>query len=99
MPWFYSDFMDSLKRTDAVFEKAKKLALVNFATGDGMPTRGMVNDAISDAESDAAQTDDELAMYVRRLVRLVRKQDPENPVAASAVEFLKCTGHAKIFSR
>lgn len=91
--------MDSMKRTDALFREAKKLAMVNPANGDGMPTLGMVHEAIADAESDAAQEANELAMYVRRLARLVRKQDPENDVAAKAVEFLKGTGHAKIFSR
>ena len=91
--------MDSMKRTDALFREAKKLALVNPASGDGMPTLGMVHEAIADAESDAAQESEELAAYVRRLVRIVRKHDPENDVAAKAVEFLKCTGNAKIFSR
>ena len=91
--------MKSKDRTEALFRQAKKLALINPINGDGLPTFAMVHEAISDAENDAAQESLELAMYVRRLAHIVRKSDEANPVAAKAVEFLKCTGHAKPISR
>lgn len=95
--------MKSLARTEALFRQAKKLALINPINGDGLPTFAMVHNAISDAENDAendaAQESLELAMFVRRLAHIVRKSDEANPVAAKAVEFLKCTGHAKPISR
>ena len=91
--------MKSKDRTEALFRQAKKLALINPINGDGLPTFSMVHNAISDAENDAAQESLELAMYVRSLAHIVRKSDEANPVAAKAVEFLKCTGHAKPISR
>lgn len=38
---------------------------------------------------------DELAMHTRRLVRAVRKHEPESRVAASAVRYLLRTGRPK----
>lgn len=45
--------MNSHRRTDIVFEEAKKLGLVNPMTDEGAPTRRMISEAISDAEGDA----------------------------------------------
>jgi len=80
------------RRAEAVFNKAKELGLINPATGDGMPTVEMVKAAIFEADADASPETDELAMYVRRLARIVKKTDPENKIVASAVEFLTCVG-------
>lgn len=45
--------MTPQKRTDIVFDKAKKLGLENPVTNEGAPTRKMVAEAINDAEGDA----------------------------------------------
>jgi len=45
--------MTPQKRTDVVFDKAKKLGLENPITNEGAPTREMVGEAINDAEGDA----------------------------------------------
>lgn len=87
--------MKPYRRAEALFEKAKKLTLINPITNEGAPTFGMVHEAIEHAANDAAQEADELAFYVRRLVRVVRKTEPTNDAAAKAVEFLKCVGRLK----
>ncbi len=85
--------MSPHQRTEILFAEAKKLGLVGL-NGDGAPTQTMVASAIVDA-GDYGDECSELAVYVRRLVRIVRKTDPENAVAKSAVEFLKCIGQVK----
>jgi hypothetical protein len=45
--------MTPQKRTDVVFDKAKKLSLENPITNEGAPTREMVAEAINNAEGDA----------------------------------------------
>lgn len=89
--------MDPHKRASILFDRCKKDGLVGI-NGDGAPTREMVAEAIIDAGDYSAEAS-ELATYCRRLVRLVRKTDPSNKVAASCVEFLRCIGEAKAINR
>lgn len=89
--------MDAYERAERLFSKAKELGLVGV-NGDGAPTLGMVAEAIVDA-GDYSGEASELAAYCRRLVRIVRKTDPNNAVAKSAVDFLKCIGEAKAINR
>lgn len=88
--------MNSEKRTTSLFDEAKKLGLTNPVTGDGMPTFEMIQEALSAAESASGAETSEVAMYCRRLVRLVRKTDPKNAIARDAVAFLKCIGQSQI---
>jgi Asp-tRNA(Asn)/Glu-tRNA(Gln) amidotransferase B subunit len=81
--------MDSHKRAARLFSKAKNQGLIGL-NGDGAPTIEMVAEAIDDGDYSAEAS--ELAAYCRRLVRIVRMTDPENSVARSCVEFLRCIG-------
>lgn len=89
--------MDAYERAERLFTKAKESGLVGV-NGDGAPTLGMVAEAITDA-GDYSGEASELAAYCRRLVRIVRKTDPKNEVAAKCVEFLRCIGEAKAINR
>ncbi|HYB97548.1 MAG TPA: hypothetical protein VEC57_00245 [Candidatus Limnocylindrales bacterium] len=89
--------MEPHDRAAALFERCKQAGLVGI-NGDGAPTRDMVAEAILDAGDYSAECS-ELATYCRRLVRLVRKTDPQNKVAADCVEFLRCIGEAKAINR
>jgi len=91
--------MNANQRAEELFSRARKLGLANPITGEAAPTLPMVQHAMIECEADTAPEADDLATFVRRLVRIVRKTDPHNAVAASAVEFLKCTGRSKIFTR
>ena len=82
------------QRTEALFTTAKQLGLIGF-NGDATPTFNMVREAITEAENDTAPEADELATYVKRLARRLRKHEKDSPLADSAIEFVKCTGHAK----
>ena len=42
-------------RVIKLFDEAKELDLINPITGDGMPTLGMIEDALHDAFSDGRQ--------------------------------------------
>lgn len=48
--------MDAHKRTEYLFDEAKRKGLENPVTQDGMPTRGMVASAICDAENDSRES-------------------------------------------
>lgn len=73
--------------------------MINPVTQEGAPSWGMINEALLDAYYNGRPEADDLAMLVRRLVVIVRKNDPENDVAKKAIEFLRITGNAKTFSR
>jgi len=90
--------MDATQRTEALFNTAKKLGLVGLS-GDGAPTFKMVLETIMDSENDTAPEADELAIYVKRLARRLRKYEPDTKLVSDAVEFLKCTGHSKPLGR
>jgi len=85
--------MDAYERAEQLFAKAKETGLVGV-NGDGAPTLGMVAEAIVDA-GDYSGEASELAVYCRRLVRIVRKTDPDNEVAEKCVDFLRCIGEIK----
>jgi hypothetical protein len=46
--------MDNHDRSNRLFDKAKKLGMVNPMTSDGAPNREMVAEVIMEAESDAS---------------------------------------------
>lgn len=83
--------MNAHKRAEKLVDRAKALGLVNPVTNTGAPTEAMIAEAIVDGGDYAAEAS-ELAVYVRRLVRIVRRTDPENAVAAKAVEYLRAIG-------
>jgi hypothetical protein len=84
--------MDGNKIAERLFARAKESGLVNPVTNMGAPTLEHVAEAI-DLVRDSAEVD-ELATYCRRLIRAVRKTDPNNPVAAKCVEYLREVGQA-----
>lgn len=86
--------MDAYKRAATLFAKAKASGLVNPVTDEGAPTEAQIAEAIIDAGDYGAELS-EVSTYARRLVRIVRKTDPENAVAKSAVEFLRCIGECR----
>ena len=51
--------MEATDRATKIFDEAKETGLVNPVTGDGMPTWGMVVDAIQAAEDSAVEKDSE----------------------------------------
>jgi hypothetical protein len=65
--------MNAQKRTDILLNEAKKLGLVNPVTGDGMPTHGMIAEAISDAEGDAVHTGRNQIGYSIALQRAIER--------------------------
>lgn len=86
---------DAHKRARSILDCCIKQGLVNPVTGEGSPTETMLAEELLCVENNTSPESDELAAYVRRLARIVRKHDPDNAVAASAVRFLACTGHIK----
>jgi hypothetical protein len=86
--------MEPIKRAEKLFDNAKKLGLVNPINGDGMPTVGMVHEAICDAEYKLDDELSDLRHIVRRLAKIIRKTDPENETVKDVVKFLKAHGGA-----
>lgn len=82
--------MDAHQTADRLLSRAKAAGLINPVTGEGAPTREQIAFELDLYRDSAAM--DELATYACRLVRLVRKTDPSNKVAADCVEFLRCIG-------
>lgn len=75
--------------------KCRREGLVNPVTGEGSPTEQMLAEEFAHANSQLEGQIDELAIYVARLARAVRKHEPANPVAKKAVEYLTRIGRAK----
>lgn len=87
--------IDAHKHARLLLDRCKRDGLVNPVTGEGSPTEDMLAEELLCVESDTAPETEDLAMYVRRLARVVRKYEPNNKLAADAIGLLVCTGHIK----
>lgn len=85
---------DYRKRASNLLRRCEQLGQVNPVTGQGAPTEEQIASEFLAIEGNASAELDEVATYVRRLIRIVRKTDPENQVATKAAEFLRCIGLA-----
>lgn len=81
------------ERIDHLMSRCLGAGLVNPVTGEGAPTRAMLIEAIVDSKDYEAEYEN-TAMLCRRLIRALRKHDPENKLAKDAAEFLHCVGMA-----
>ena len=91
--------MNSHKRTDRLFDEAKKLGLDNPMTDDGAPTRRMVSEAISDAEGDTIAKGEAFLAGIDRAVEFHRgnQNDPHgvgNAVIVALTEIQKAYSDA-----
>lgn len=82
------------KRASNLLKKCEERGQVNPVTGQGAPTEEQIAYEFLAIESNSNAELSEVATYARRLIRIVRKTDPENAVAKSAAEFLRCIGLA-----
>ena len=71
--------MTPQKRTDAIFDQAKKLGLENPVTSEGAPTREMVAEAINDAEGDAESCREAFVSRLNQRIEYHRSAQTGNP--------------------
>lgn len=75
--------------------KCRRQGLVNPVTGEGAPTEQMSAEEFAHANGQLEGQIEELAIYVARLARAVRKHEPANPVAKKAMQYVVRIGQAK----
>lgn len=84
--------MNAHKRARSLFDEAKSQGLINPLTGEGAPTHDMLADELLACESNGEGALLEVASYLRRTIRALRKHEPQNKIATDAVEYLRTIG-------
>jgi hypothetical protein len=84
--------MNAHRRAESLFDAAKKDGLINPVTGDGAPTHEMIAEELNCAESNGQAQLLEVAAYLRRAIRALRKHEPDSKLTKDAVEYLRCIG-------
>jgi len=87
--------IDANKRAANLLKRCRDTGIINPVTSEGSPTHCHLVEEFLIIQNEAGQEVDELAMYVRRLARVVRAYHKDNKLAADAVKFLVCCGHLK----
>jgi hypothetical protein len=60
---------------------------------EGAPTSEMIVEAMRDCMNYEAEYE-EVCVFARRLIRSLRKHEPESKLAKDALEYLRCVGMA-----
>jgi len=71
--------MDAEQRANALFDKAKRNGMVSSMTGDGAPSRGMVTEAIQEAEWDAGQCGEAFLGRLEKRIEYHKSSKSGNP--------------------